>query len=148
MTIAGVALQFQRIKGEAMAACWPALRGFIEKACALSGGRYSTGWVARQLAARADCLWALIERDTGRPRGVVVTRIGEYPTGLRALEVILLGGEAVGRFAAQDCFQALRAYAREQGCAHVEWIGRPGLKRWLGAGAHARTIWSGCEVAA
>jgi hypothetical protein len=139
-------LVFQRIKGGFMEACWPALRSFVEMACSRSSGRFTPAWVAQRLGDRTDALWALMDGVTGEPRGVVTTTIADYPSGLRVLEVVIAAGPGMGRRGARACFAALRAYQQAQGCARVEWHGRPGIARFLGL-ADAKLLSVSFEVA-
>ncbi len=135
-------LVFQRVKGQHLAQCWPALRPFIAAACEKSGGRFTVEWVVERLANRVDALWALMEAD-GTPRGAATTHLGRYPSGAVHLEVLMAGGREIGRANANAVLQALRAYRDAQGAAEIEWTGRPGLARWLGAG-RARVIGTAC----
>lgn len=130
-------LVFQRIKGGAMAACWPALRPFIEAACNRSAGRFNVQWAAQRLGDHTDQLWAVFDAVTGAPRGIVTTHLNAYPTGLKTLEIVLASGVAIGRANARACFAALQAYRQAQGCDRTEWQGRVGVARWLGLEARA-----------
>lgn len=135
---------FQRVKWDMLADVWEALRPFVEAACARTGDRFTPKWVAQRLGSRTDALWVMLEAD-GTPRGIVTTHLGEYPTGLRVLEIIMLAGADVGRENARACWAALQAYKHEQGCARIEWNGRRGFTRWLGLD-DARVLGVLCEV--
>ena len=140
----GTPLLFTRIKGALIEACWTQLRPFVVEACARSHGRFTPMWAAQRLADHTDQLWALIDAS-GVARGVVTTHLGRYPTGLRVLEIILIGGRDIGRANARAIWAALQTYRDLQDCTRIEWQGRKGISRWLGLSG-VRAIGALCEV--
>lgn len=123
-------LVFQRVPDEFLQPCWMAFVPYLERACARSGGRYSVEAIAEGLFERAFQLWAATELD-GTPRGVMVTHIMRYPTGLQVAQILMVAGDGIGFANAQAIMGKVDAWARENDCREVEYLGRKGFLRMM-----------------
>ena len=113
-----------------MTPLWPQISVFLERACARSRGRYTVRWLAEQIVNRDMQVWAAFDANGERLTGIAVTHMNLYPSGLKVLQVVAAAGRGVttGQ-AVAEVIGMLRAYARAQGCAEIEWSGRKGFSR-------------------
>ena len=102
---------------------WPWLQERLAKSIELSGGRFSKEW-ALQAAASGDIQRWLA--SGGRGVGVIATQINVYPTGLKAMEVLFVGGDEMESWF--DAIYQLEAWARHRGCDVMEAGGRRGWR--------------------
>ncbi len=111
-----------------LAACWPAFEPYIALGCARSLGCYNVAYIAEMLSRRGYQLWSANEAD-GTMRGVIVTHLNVYPTGLKAAQVIIFAGDGMGAQEQTQLIDVLRAWARAQDCHRLEYAGRIGFLR-------------------
>jgi len=113
---------------------WPQIEPFLYRASQQSRGRYDVAWLAAQIASRDMQVWAAICPGGNRLAGALMTHMNLYPTGLKVLQVMAASGEGVTTpEAVKEVLSVLRRYARAQGCAEIEWMGRPGFSRLVRA---------------
>jgi hypothetical protein len=97
----------------------------IRKACAHSGGRFSPEGCIRRWLDGQWLMWA-INSPQGQCAAVFFTQLNVYQdTGLRTLEVALLGGSKVRAWIHLE--PLLLQYAESFGCERVEAWSRSGL---------------------
>lgn len=107
------------------AACWGAIGPLLQRACDHSGGRFSPEHVMHAVRDGSFQLWGV-----ARGRDLLctcVTMLHTYPTGLRTVEVVLLGGEQ--KDALLPFIKVLATFGADNGCERVEFIGRKGFER-------------------
>lgn len=105
-----------------------AVAPLLERACEHSGGRFAPEHVVYGLAEGFFQLWGVV-------RGhellcCCVTTLHTYPTGLKTVEVMLLGGDP--RSFDETIYQfikTLTAFGAENECDRVEFAGRDGFAR-------------------
>jgi hypothetical protein len=103
---------------------WPHVASLLRPAIERSLGR-DTEAAMKQLIADGLCqLWLIGE--VGIMALACVTRVAEYPSGKRVLNIVALGGKGFDRWAEE--IETLKRFARENDCGSLEFIGRRG---WL-----------------
>ncbi len=106
----------------------------LSKACEWSGGRFEPHATLKACAeedARLQ-LWIFGERGGGvEPSidAIAVTAINSYLTGMKTLEVILVGGQGARDWLPFE--DDLAAFALSQGCSRLECFGRRGWAKTL-----------------
>lgn len=107
---------------------WAEVRPLLEPAIYWTGGRMSAATVFSGLALAQYQLWLVRGGEVVGAAGV--TEFRSYPTGLRTLAVLLLGGGGMKSWV--HLWPDVEAWARRQGCAKIEIAGRRGWLRVLG----------------
>jgi hypothetical protein len=99
----------------------------VRSAIANSGGRYEAEHILAALQRAEMQVWAVMgERITA----VVLTEVRTYPTGLKALNIFGVAGQALGEW--KHLIADLEKYATESGCGLMEGCGRDGWGRAMG----------------
>ena len=106
---------------------WPDAARMLAPAIEQTGGRLSLSSVLSWLTAGHYQLW-LVHDDAG-PKAVIVTEIRNYPTGMRTLNMILLGGDGLDSWL--HLWPNIERWAAEHGCIKAEMTGRSGWARVL-----------------
>lgn len=107
---------------------WPYVEAQVARACEFSYGRFSADNIYEFALQGIVTIWAVVNPQS-EVRAVVVTQQTEYPTGLRALEVMLVGGE--NRHDWLHFESKLEEHARREGCHVMQMYGRRGWERDL-----------------
>jgi len=105
---------------------WPALGGFVAKACERPGcDQTEMSLLLACLAGEAQLI-AVLDDDT--PVAAGVTQVREYASG-RSCWVLSMGGHRVTEWA--GTLNQIEAGAAAMGCRTVEFVGRRGWARIL-----------------
>lgn len=119
----------------------PMVFPLVQKACDFSGGRHDPHATlqacAGQIPDRIMQLWVFGSVGGGEEAtidAIGVTQVNEYPTGLKTLEMVLVGGSSSDEWLPfEDRFAEI---ARVNGCQRLECFGRRGwakrLPHWKG----------------
>lgn len=108
-------------------ACLPAVAPLLKRACDHSGGRFAPEHIMHGLQEGFFQLWGVArDRDL---LCVCVTMLHTYPTGLKTVEIILLGGDQ--KEALYPFLKTLATFGADNGCERVEFFGRRGFERDL-----------------
>lgn len=103
---------------------------FIQKAAAITNGRSSVDDIVRAFYVGAYGLWIVFDPDTQKVHGFLATEVKQYPQ-LRMLVIQHCVMEPGTLEKIEDRMQELaQRYARDTGCAGIEFVGRPGWKRY------------------
>ena len=102
---------------------------FLEPAINLSGGRDSMSSVWKSLLADQSQLWMAFEDEDNKPKGALVTRIGQYPLK-KMINYLYIGGDDLKEWH-QDMLAIVEKFAREKDCQGMELVGRKGWDRFL-----------------
>lgn len=102
-----------------------AVAPLLQRACDHSGGRFEPAHIAHGLREGFFQVWGVARG--ARLLCVCVTTLHTYPTGLKTLEVILLGGER--RDVVLPFMKVLASFGADHGCERVEFFGRRGFER-------------------
>ena len=106
---------------------WVTAEGLLEKSIAMTGGRYSSATVLAALLNKNMQLWLAMEEKV---LAALITQIGVYPTGERALTVLLVGGVDLKKWV--SLWPQIEQWGRECGCRYAEIpSGRKGWERLL-----------------
>lgn len=122
---------------ELVPAVWPKVEDLITKACEHADGLYTPAAIFRGLTVgfydqgRPDAYLLVAIKDRA-PIAAAVVSILTYPTGVKVLEVIALGGSARKSWLRFD--PLLAQWAADEGCDRVRFYGREG---WGKAGLPA-----------
>lgn len=107
---------------------WAQVAPMLEKATAMSEGRYNISDLARKLASGEFHLWIIFER-----RGEIIAAITStftwYPQS-KALSGQFLGGARLSEWRDKFC-NLFDSWGADNGCQIVEFTGRPGWARAL-----------------
>jgi len=109
------------IRPEDVYGVWHLALPLLRKPIEGTGGRLSPETVFAFLTMGQFQLWLVTDTET---RCAAVSEIAVYPTGLRALRVLILGGEDLGRWV--KLWNIAEQWAAERGCVKAETVGRKG----------------------
>ena len=122
-------------------AVWPRVEGFMERAAARTGGRYTGDDVLSMVEDLGYQLWVAFE-ERGEIKGAVVTGIQEYPRK-RALQVMFCGGKDVREWQ-YPMFDIVKKWAQDANCSCIESSGRSGWAK-LFANSGYTPLWNTFE---
>ena len=100
---------------------WPGASKLLNRAIEMSGGRLSQTTVLEALLNREMQLWLA-------PEGAMVTQIKTYPTGMKVVILLLVGG-TMSKWL--HFLPEIEAWAHSLGCSVAEIEGRKGWARIL-----------------
>lgn len=106
---------------------WPAALRVLAEPLGMTGGRLSPESVLCWLVGGQFQLWVV--RDGDGVQAASVTEVRTYPTGLRALNIVVLGGAHRERWL--HVLSEIEAWAEQRGCSRLEMAGRKGWGRIL-----------------
>ena len=108
----------------------PLVMKYIEKMAKWTDGRRLTADIVHRLLTMDSILWITLAED-GRPNGAVITRVEQYPQ-VRMLLITHAAGEK-GQMAGleDELYAAYDEFAKFNHCAGVEFVGRPGWKKYV-----------------
>jgi hypothetical protein len=115
------------VKASDVLEAWGHAHPFVLSIAARSEGRFSEATLMADLIAGDKQLW-LIGVD-GDCRGVVVTQIAVYATGMKVCSLIGCSGHERGDWL--HLVEELKRWARSMGCARIESWARPGWAKVL-----------------
>ena len=105
------------------------LASYFDTAAEYSAGRATSADILRTIMTGQYQLWVLLDRDSNRMHGFFVTEFRNYPQRrMLVVQHVVLDAHLMALIEGkmQD---VAAAYARENGCAGVEFVGRPGWKK-------------------
>jgi hypothetical protein len=94
---------------------WPSIKKFLDKPIELSNGRLSNLSVLDALLEREMQLWLAVDKEV---LGAMVTQIVTYPTGLKVLSVVLIGGKEMNKWI--HLWPQIEEWGKSHGCKVVE----------------------------
>lgn len=107
---------------------WSVVRNWISDACETAGGLFTADTILQEIERQEQQLWVIAVGDN--PCAAVTTRIEVHPTGLRVLEIGVVGGHHMELWV-KALSDHLKAYARDLECVSVRSTGRKGWSRVL-----------------
>lgn len=122
---------------QAVASIYPQL----QKAAAITHGRSSVDDLVRAFYTGAYGLWLVFDTETQKIHGFLATEVKQYPQ-LRMLTIQHCVMESGTLKKIEDRMQELaQRYARDTGCAGIEFVGRPGWRRYSKVkGYHSQSV--------
>jgi len=88
--------------------------------------KYPLEWCLAEIQSNRAQLWMAWEH--GKLTGAVMTIINTYPSGLKYLDIFLLGGWKFHKWA-MDGYNAIKEFALSQGCVTLAAGGRSGWSK-------------------
>jgi hypothetical protein len=123
--------------------CWPAVKGFMDKAAEYTYGRYHEEDIYDLVTQRPEYnLWIAFEQGPVY-HGAVVTSLTEYP-GKRVLAMQFCGGDEIHLWK-DPMLALLRRWAKDTQCDAIEFTGRKGWVK-LFANDGNQIQWVTCEL--
>jgi hypothetical protein len=120
-------MKLQRIGPEMLEGIWPLVDKYIKDATARSNGRHSPMTVFNGVFNEIYELWLVINDEAdNRVKACIVTQGVTYPTGMKALEIIIAAGDSRKEWA-HMVVETLEEWAIERGCNLLEIFA---LKGW------------------
>ena len=116
----------------------PALQSHLLKSEFWTKGRASVDDIVKFIFLQQMQLWVVHETEQQVVLGYVITEIKQYPKAKHLVMQYSAGDTGVLEAAGDKVFEVLENFAKAEGCAGVEFFGRPGWRR------HARK--HGCTV--
>ena len=109
---------------------WKHINKFLERSCKRSNGRHTIDTIYKQLIDNEVHLWIAFDTEEDLIKGCVVTNFVYYPTGLKMLNILQLGGKNM-----EDWMEIVRPkitqWAKQNQCKGIEATGRKGVSHWL-----------------
>ena len=109
---------------------WKHINKFLERSCKRSNGRHTIDTIYKQLIDNQVHLWIAFDPEEDLIKGCVVTNFVYYPTGLKMLNILQLGGKNM-----EDWMEIVRPkitqWAKKNQCEGIEATGRKGVSHWL-----------------
>jgi|TARA_R110000796_G_scaffold106751_1_gene217253 hypothetical protein len=109
---------------------WKYINKFLERSCKRSNGRHTIDTIYKQLIDNEVHLWIAFDAEEDLIKGCVVTNFVYYPTGLKMLNILQLGGKNM-----EDWMEVVRPkitqWAKQNKCEGIEATGRKGVSHWL-----------------
>ena len=109
---------------------WKYIDKFLKRSCRRSNGRHTIDTIYKQVLDNQVHLWVVYNIEEDLIQGCIVTNEVYYPTGLKMLNILQLGGKNM-----QDWMETgkpiLLDWAKKNECNGVEALGREGMSNWL-----------------
>ncbi len=121
-------IEVRWVQAPELSEVWGQVQPFIAAALEYAGGRQTEKTIADALLKRTMQLWTV--SDNGTVLSAFVSHLINYPTGLRACNVVVLGGVAYKKWLDQARI-VIREWAKSEGCHKIEMTGRPGWEKIL-----------------
>jgi hypothetical protein len=107
----------------------PALMPYLEESAVRSRGRVVVDDLIRIIVSGEMQLWVVYEEETNQIYGHFMTEVRKYPqTQLLVIQYAAMEPNHMAQIEDQMQEYASR-FAKEMGCAGIEFIGRPGWKK-------------------
>lgn len=114
---------------------WPMAKNHLDRACVRTP-KSEIEQVFQSIANEECQLWMLWDTKHRSSTGAIVTEILSYPTGYRAVRIVLGGGVMDGW---PEQIATIEAFARDEGCHGVEIVGRRGWARVMAEQGYEET---------
>jgi hypothetical protein len=108
----------------------PTVMPYLEKMGKWTGGRRTVDDIVRRVLNLECNLWVTLGKD-GLANGALVTKVEEYPL-MKMLHILHCAGEKGQMEGLEDeLYEAYDSFAKFNHCIGVEFIGRPGWKKYV-----------------
>jgi hypothetical protein len=110
----------------------PSVMPFLEKMCKWTAGRRSIDDIVRRVLMHECNLW-ITKAEDGHINGAIITKVEPYEQA-KMLHILHAAGEK-GQMAGleDELYTAYDAFAKFNHCSGIEFIGRPGWKKYVEA---------------
>jgi hypothetical protein len=123
-------------RGDVVAA-WPVLVEWIELGCSRLSGELTPDWV-RDLATKGLAWIFEVRGADGKPQGVLVLEVRDWPNGERVAQILLLAGRDMHRWL--HFLGDIETFVKAHGISRIRFEGRFGWERALRAYKPVRTV--------
>lgn len=117
-------MKLVQIPIESLDGTWPLVREHIVTACERSNGRFSEDTTYALCKSGDWQLWVVWDDEARRHMATITTKLSEFPTGMRAGEIIICTGVERNRWI--DLIDDLEAWARANGAEVMQTLARKG----------------------
>ena len=115
-----------------MTLVWEQCEKFLEKSCKRSNGRSTPKDVFYDCLNNRASLWIIFNTDSLDIVGCAITKINQYPTGKRMLNIDHVTGKKMNDWADRR-LKVIYKWAKANDCAGIEGVGREGFWNWIKA---------------
>lgn len=121
-------MKLQRIHPTVLEGIWPLVDKYVREATSRSAGRYDVASIFNGIFDERFQLWVVLDTEKdNRVRACIVTQLLQYPTGLRAADIIIATGESRKEWI--HLYPELEDWARDQDCGLFQMFARKGWAR-------------------
>ena len=109
---------------------WQQCEKLLEKSCKRSNGRSTPQDVFYDCLNNRASLWIIFDTYTLDIIGCSITKINQYPTGKRMLNIDHVTGKKMDKWADMG-LKVIYDWAKANDCAGIEGVGREGFWNWI-----------------
>jgi hypothetical protein len=120
-----------------VAAAWPLLAEWIELGCSRLSGELTPEWI-HHLATEGLAWIFEVRGGDGKPQGVLVMEVRDWPSGERVAQILLLAGRDMHRWL--HFLEDIEIHVKQHGISRIRFEGRFGWERALRAYKPVRTV--------
>jgi len=107
---------------------WPRCAELLKPSLDFSKGRQNVETQYDRLISGSDMMWVMTDDDHKEIVAAITFNIMDYPTGLRLLQLMMIGGTGFPKWG-DELDRKLTQFGKETGCKGIEHCGRMGWKR-------------------
>ena len=109
---------------------WQQCEKLLEKSCKRSNGRSTPQDVFYDCLNNRASLWIIFDTYTLDIIGCSITKINQYPTGKRMLNIDHVTGKKMDKWADMG-LKVIYDWAKANDCVGIEGVGREGFWNWI-----------------
>lgn len=113
-----------------MGALYPLFASHLESIASRSSGRLTPDVIVATVAKQEFYAWVAMDGETKEIMALVLTQLMTAPTGLRWASIVAATGVDRKRWR-DELLAKIEAWAKENDCAMIEAVARPGWEREL-----------------
>ena len=113
-----------------MTLVWEQCEKFLEKSCKRSNGRSTPKDVFYDCLNNRASLWIIFDKGSLDIVGCAITKINQYPTGKRMLNIEHVAGSKMDEWM-DRATEIMYRWAKDNQCSGIEGIGREGFWNWI-----------------
>lgn len=118
------------IPNDRISLVWDDCEKFLQKSCNRSNGRATTKDVFYDCIRNVSSLWVIFNIETSDITGCAITKINQYPTGKRMLNIDHVTGKKMNDWADRG-LEVIYKWAKANDCNGIEGVGREGFWNWI-----------------
>jgi hypothetical protein len=107
----------------------PGLLPYLEESARRTRGRATVDDILRFVLNGQMHLWVVFSPEDSKIYGHVITEVKQYPSNIMLVAQYCAGEANHMQYGERVIFETLERFARDAGCAGIEFIGRPGWGR-------------------
>jgi hypothetical protein len=118
------------IPSDRLTLVWEQCEKLLQKSCKRSNGRSTPQDVFYDCLNNRASLWIIFDTYTLDIIGCSITKINQYPTGKRMLNIDHVTGKKMDKWADMG-LKVIYDWAKANDCAGIEGVGREGFWNWI-----------------